>query len=101
MNGLSAERAERKERLLIRLIGAAILIIVLAIAYLTYRTLPATDPDPTVLPTSSVAPAEAVEPPAAPAAGGEDSTTTTPQPDPEHGAPPAPTEGSSQDDPAS
>ena len=97
MDGLPLE--ERKERLLIRLIGAAILIIVLAIAYFTYRTLPVTDPDPTVLPTSTAAPAEAVEPTAAPAAGDEDSTTTTPQPDQENDAPPTSSD-SSQNDPA-
>jgi len=99
MNGPSAER---KERLLIRLIGAAILIIVLAIAYLTYRTLPATEADPTVLPTSVSAPADAAAPSAVPTATDEDATTAAPQPapEPENAAPPA-TEGSSQDDPAS
>ena len=80
MNGLAPER---KERLLIRLIGAAILLIVLAIAYLTYRTLPAPDPDATVLPASTSAPADA--PP--------------PESDHESAAPPA--EGSTHDDPSS
>ena len=97
MNGLPPER---RERMMIRLIGAAILLIVLAIAYLTYRSLPASDPDPTTLPASTSAPADAGDPTAAPAAGDEDSTSGTPQPENESEAPPAPIQESPQDDPA-
>jgi hypothetical protein len=98
MNGLPPER---KERLLIRLIGAAILLIVLAIAYLTYRSLPASDPDPTVHPASTSAPADTGGGPAAPATRDEDSTSAAPQPEPDHESAAPPAKGSPQDDPAS
>ena len=106
---MSSLPPERKERLLIRLIGAAILLIVLAIAYLTYRTLPASEPDPTILPASSAAPADPGGRPGAAAGGTEGASSAAPQPESEpaaqEDAPPAPAEGSpaspSQEDPAS
>jgi len=40
---MTAMAQERKETLLIAVIGAALLLVVLAIAYLVYQTLPAED----------------------------------------------------------